>query len=252
MSGIDMTALLFFLMAAGSLRACAIPAAKPAAISAISVRGAIRLPANKIIDIAGLKVGGPMSQAALRFSKSRLVKSGWFGGAYPGFPERAVRVTADEAKGRVLIEVDENPVVRWIEIDDPGPLEEKDLLKLVDSKIGKMLNLNFARDDAAEIERCISRQGYKAIVPGGFRIHDGVLTFPIEVARIRSSGIEGLSPEVTERAWQAMKARPGDYFNIDALQDDYSRLSKAGLFSDLAPNMTDFGSGMHIVLRLTP
>jgi len=229
------------LMANGSLARAQEPT-----IASITVKGNKNLNSEAIINMSGLKVGAPVSQAVLDEAKKRLLQTQLFGANRMDDPENAVRIVAvvDNAGAQVTIEVEENEVVRGINITGTGPIPAKVIRDLMQTKEGFVLNLGTLSRDVRAIQDYYSSKGYMASASPDVRIENGILEIPIIVAKvdeIRITGLRKTKPYVVTRE---MKLKKGEYYNVTQLQKDYYRLMNTDLFADISPALVPKAPGL--------
>jgi outer membrane protein insertion porin family len=211
----------------------------PPTIKAIYVRGNKSLNVDYIVGASGLKVGDPVTQAKLEEARRNLLLTGNFGDKRPDNPEDAVKVTADvdPATGATVnIDVEENDTVLNFSITGSGPIPPSELIPLLQTKPGFLLNLNTLRADVARISDHYASKGYIATVTPDIGIRNGILEIPIEVGKIgeiKISGLHKTRPFVVLREMEGQKS--GDYYNTQKLRRAYTRIFNTDLFSDIQP-----------------
>src|SRR5579872_2709895 len=205
-------------------------------ISEIIVLGNKVLNKESIISAAGLKVGDLATPQALESARTRLLNTGNFGALHP---EDAVKIrladlNPDRNEAKVIIEVQENDVVKGFNITGTGPIPVKDVLAQIQTKPGYVLNMNTLAADVKRIQDYYDSKGYIATVDDtkvGFP--DGILTLPIVVGRIGKITIHGLHKTKPKVVLREMREKQGDYYNDLQLRKDYTRLFNTQLFDDI-------------------
>ena len=159
--------------------------------------------------------------------------------------------TADPAGGvDVRFTVAEYPVVRKIVIrantpDSQPPVPAATLLAMMDTKVGRTLNLRTLRQDLNQLTN--SRTGYlrqQGFLPegGGYQIDFdqpiGVLTIHLREAHIAQIVVTGNSQVPAEDIIPKMQSQVGDVFDENKLKGDMSRLQATGLFQSVGPYRT--------------
>jgi outer membrane protein assembly factor BamA len=132
-------------------------------------------------------------------------------------------VTTEPASGgvRVIITVEENPVVSGYNIMGAGPIHPHELVSLLESKPGRVFNLNHLRTEVQRVQDYYAKRGYIASVTAEVGIEkNGILNLPIEVAKLGPVRLDpkGLLSEAELR--KVMRTKPGDYYNSKALDED--------------------------------
>jgi outer membrane protein insertion porin family len=210
-------------------------------ISEIIVKGNTTLNAPGIISASSLKVGQNATKADLDQAVRNLISTGNFGGSHPDEPEKAVVITADidpvTKEGKVTIQVDENQKVLNFNLTGAGPIKTADVLAVMRTKTGEVLNLNTLRGDIAAIQKLYADKGFQAVVDAnGFGITNGILDIPIIVGKIRRIKVLGLTktrPWVVTR--ELYDQKEGDYYNVGKLQRAITRIYNTDLFADIQP-----------------
>jgi outer membrane protein insertion porin family len=220
-------------------------------ISAIEIKGNKALNREGIIGMSALKVGEPVTKAVLDQAVRNLISTGNFGAKHLDEPEKAVIISADvdatTNTAKVTIEVDENDVVNNFNITGSGPIKTQEVLSVIQTKPGLILNLNTIRTDIASIQKLYTDKGYKAQVQGeGFGINNnGIVDIPVVVAKIGTIKINGLNKT---RRWVVTREmydqKEGDYYNINKLQRAYTRIFNTDLFSDIQPAFIERSIGV--------
>lgn len=210
--------------------------AQEATIASITVKGNKNLNSEFIINASGLRVGGPVNQSVLDEAKRRLLQTQLFGANLED-EEDAIRIEAllDEKGAQVTIEVQENDLVRGINITGTGPIPAKVIRELLMTKEGFVLNMGTLRRDANAIQEYYRSKGYLASVSSDLSMPDGILEIPIVVARVdevKLSGLKKTRPYVITRE---TKLKKGEYYNAETLQKDYYKIVNTDLFSEVSP-----------------
>jgi len=215
-------------------------------IAGITVKGNKNLNSETIINASGLKVGANVNQAALDDAKRRLLQTQFFGANRVDDPENAVRIVAsvEGAKANVVIEVEENDLVKGINITGSGPVAAKVVRDLMQTKEGFVLNLATLRRDATAIQEYYRSKGYLAIVSGDLAMPNGILEIPIVVAKVDEVKITGLHKTKLHVVTREMRLKKGEYYSGDALQKDYYRIINTDLFADVSPAIVAKSPGL--------
>ena len=211
-------------------------------ISKIIVKGNKVISSSAIIIASGHNIGDPCNEQTLDEMKLNLTETGNFGIQHnPDDKESWVKVYSEETNGQctVVIEVDENDVVKNIQVTGSGPIKAEEILNLVHFKPNakSIYNpLQLGKDDR-EIEKEYNKRGYIAVIGQDESLDPktGVLTIPIIVTRV--SEIKLAKTHKTKRTviLREMKTKIGDYFNRKTWNDDLQRIFNLGLFDDVVP-----------------
>lgn len=193
---------------------------------------------ESIIAASGLKIGDTVTQAALNEATRRLLLTQNFGGKKDN-PEEGVRVEAqiEGDKAKVVIMVDENEVVQGINLSGTGPIPAAEVMKQIETKIGRPLNMTTLKGDIDRIQRLYEQKGYQGAVSSDIGITNGILNIPIIVATIDKVKITNNKKTRPFVILREMKLKPGDYFNVNTLQKDVVRIYNTDLFENLDPTL---------------
>ncbi|NUQ69763.1 MAG: BamA/TamA family outer membrane protein [Chthonomonadales bacterium] len=206
-------------------------------IAAITVKGNTNLNSETVIASSGLKVGETVNQQKLDEAKRRLLATQLFGANRVDDPEEAVKIVAvvTAAGAEVTIEVEENDIVKGINITGTGPVPAKVIRDLMQTKEGLVLNLAILRADATAIQEYYRSKGYLAIVSGDLSMPNGILEIPIVVAKVDEVKITGLHKTRPWVVTREMRLRKGEYYNATVFERDYYRIFNTNLFGDVSP-----------------
>lgn len=215
-------------------------------VAGITVKGNKNINSEAIISASGLKVGDPINQATLDEAKRRLLQTQLFGANRVDDPDNAVRIVAkvDSAGAQVTIEVEENDLVKGINITGSGPIPARVVRDLMQTKDGLVLNLATLRRDATAIQEHYRSKGYLAIVSGDLDMPNGILEIPIIVAKVDEVKITGLHKTRPVVVLREMRLKKGEYYNADVFQKDYYRIFNTDLFADVSPAIVPKSPGL--------
>lgn len=215
-------------------------------IADITVKGNKNLNQESIVTSSGLRVGATINQAALDDAKRRLIQTNLFGANRVDDIDNAVRITAtvDSAGAHVTIEVEENDVVKGINITGSGPVPAKVIRDLMQTKEGFVLNLGTLSRDAMAIQEYYSSKGYMAIVSSDLAMPDGILEVPIIVAKVDEVKITGLHKTKPRVVTREMRLKKGEYYNAEVFRKDYYRIFNTDLFADISPAIVPKSPGL--------
>src|SRR5579875_681516 len=235
------------------------PAAQQAPrISDIEVRGNHNLNSVFIIGASGAKVGDLFTPQLQAQMEQNLLDTGYFGVLDPD-PRNGVNVYAEEPTPpngtcKVIISVDENPMITNISITGTGPIKPEVVeAQLQGLKPGNVFNSKQFLNDANAIIDLYQKQHYIASFSQDVPIDaSGVLHINIIVAKVASLDFVGLHKTRKSYIMHVIKTRVGSYFNTDTLAQDRVALLNTGLFDDVRPSVTVVGTGqIAITLNFT-
>ena len=210
----------------------------PPKITDIIVIGNKTLNRSTIIATSGLEIGQSVTQELLDSAKRRLLALGNFG-AGPD-PENGVKVTAEVTgdTAKVVIEVVENDIVKSFEITGSGPIKPAEILEKLKPMEGAVLNLPTLQRKVSEIRQMYEDRGYQGFVSEDLSIKNGVLHVPIVVGKITELKLTGLRKTKGFVVTREMKQKQGEYYNVNQLKRDLTRVLNTDLFENVEPSFT--------------
>ncbi|MCX6359599.1 MAG: BamA/TamA family outer membrane protein [Armatimonadetes bacterium] len=221
------------------LAAAGVPAwAQGPTISKIDVVGNKNMSREAVVAVSGLKIGDAVSQKALDEAKRKLLLTQLYGANRVDDPEEAVRIRAELTgdAATVIIEVEENDLVKGINISGTGPVPAATIRSLMQTKEGTILNMGVLKRDADAIQAYYSDRKYQAVV-GDVSLKDGILEVPVIVAKVDKVRVTGLKKTMQHVVTREMKMKPGQYFNAEEFRKDYFRIISLDFFQDVSPTI---------------
>ncbi len=150
--------------------------------------------------------------------------------------------------------VSENPIVQSIHITANTPsglpsVPAADLMAQMKTKTGQVLNTNSLVSDLDSLfnhtNGYVTKQGYIFDVSPDINIEPttGVLTIPLIESYVKSVEVTGNSRVKTADILAQMHTKPGDLYNVNALEEDKSSIYEMGEFKqvDASLNAADTG-----------
>ncbi len=174
-----------------------------------------------------------------------------------GYFERVIVGTESVDSGvKVIFTVVENPVVKEIKITGNTAIPTEKILSLMRTTVGSVLNINTLEQDIEAIRKYYTEKRYIATVTEqvGIDPATGVLTIPIQEARVEAIKIVGNKKTKTYVILREMKLKPGDVFNGDVLAKDIMRIYDLGIFDRESPEpyRLEAGSDVDKVVVIIP
>lgn len=145
---------------------------------------------------------------------------------------------------KIVIEVDENDVVKNAIVEGNGPVKEDDIKPLLHVKPGMVYNPFQFRRDCADIQDLYNKRGY-AVTPDADAGIDGKGNLNVKLVVARVSDIKVAKnhktrPEVITRE---LKTKKGDYYNRATVQRDRVAVYNTELFEDVTVEERSAGPG---------
>jgi outer membrane protein assembly factor BamA len=221
------------------------PQASPLKIASIKVIGNKGVRTKDILAMAKLKRGDSLTPEKLKEAQENIAKTGFFG-FKSNTLEEAVNIS-QEVKGEevhLLIKVDENPVIKGVEIIGTGPLRPEQVVKVLTIKPSLVYNpLRFQKDALAILE-LYNKRGYRAyLLPDCFPTQVNVLNIQLLVTKIAEINIRGTTHVPAETIHNLLKVKAGDYFNVKRLLEARRRLINSKYFNEVDITEKDMGPG---------
>jgi outer membrane protein insertion porin family len=226
----------------------------PQIVKAIEVRGAVRVPTDRILAaVTATRVGEPLSDDKVRADVRAINDLGWFTDVMARVEPAADGVT-------VVFVVTENPVVAEVVVEGNASVPTGDIVDALAVPVGEVLNLRRLREGTAAVQRLYEARGYVlarvadvAILPADgpdqarlrLRVAEGV------VEAVRFEGLRKTRLATARRYVRETTA--GVVFNVNMLQRDLQRLFDSGLFESVRarpePGQTPDGAVIVIEVR---
>jgi outer membrane protein insertion porin family len=234
------TRLFLFLCALGMVLPAAAPAwAQANRVLSVTVEGNQRISTDAILQVVATKPGEEFSQEQLDRDVREIHNMGWFRAQ----PTSRVENTPDGVK--VTFIVSEWPVIQSIQITGNKVIPTGQILAVMQTKPGNILNTPLLEKDIEAIEKMYTDKGYVGRVAGDSVGVDfektGILKIPIVEATVEKINITGNKKTKTYVIRRELSMKPGAPFSATALQRDYTRLDRLGIFDSIDEH-TDPGS----------
>lgn len=197
-------------------------------IKEIVIRGNATIAREAITTAMRSKEGGPFLQAQLAQDEASVRDLGFF---------KDVKVLSRDLGGgswQIIVEVEENPVIKEVRITGSTVFKTEELLPLVTQPIGKIFNFNTVLPTTEAISKKYQDKGYFArvdVVP----LTDSPNTLNLVVVEravndIILTGLTRTRPSVIRRM---MRTKPGKAFNEELWIIDRRRLDSTQWFESI-------------------
>src|SRR5262249_23621109 len=128
----------------------------------------------------------------------------------------------------------ENPVIEKIEVTGNTVVPTDEVLKALAVQTGVVLNTVTMRAGVRAVEKLYQDQGYVLAHVGDVNVStEGVLAVQISEGRIEAIKIEGLQKTHDYVVRRELQFKPGDVFNVNAVNASLKRLFALQYFSDV-------------------
>ncbi|HYM91754.1 MAG TPA: POTRA domain-containing protein, partial [bacterium] len=199
----------------------------PQKVAEIVVRGNDKVPTEQILGAIATKVTDPLNEEKLRNDVQAILNLGVFADA-------VVRFETVPDGVRVVFLVVENPVVQQIQVKGNTVVSTPDVLKALGIQTGAVLNTVTMRTGVRAVERLYQDQGYVLAHVTDVNVSpEGTLTLQIAEGRIEAIKIEGLVKTHDYVVRRELTFKPGEVFNVNAVNASLKRLFQLQYFSDV-------------------
>lgn len=212
----------------------------------VAVSGNVNINSEAILGVVSLKPGSDYSEAAANNDRNAITAMGYFS---------VVTVHKEDVSGgvKVVYEVTENPRITEIKVTGAEPLKAEDVLAVVKSKPGQVLNVDVINMDIQRIQDFYGSKGYFAyVMEPGIDARTGVITLPILVHKVESIEITGNKKTKSYVFLREMRTKPGGYFNREVFQKDMMRIWSLEILEALKDYDINPGSEIGLVKLVVP
>lgn len=197
-------------------------------VSQIIIVGNNSINSESISQTISIRIGDPWDLNAVQNDINAITNMGFFG---------AVTYRRDETPNGIVLtyEVMENPKITDIIIQNPEPIAKEELLGIMKSKPGLVLNDVVIRQDFNAIAEYYAEKGYLAAVTemADMDVETGVITIPIVVFKVGKISFSGNAKTKSYIIAREMETKTGDYYNYNTLASDYKTLYNLGFFESI-------------------
>jgi outer membrane protein insertion porin family len=170
-------------------------------------------------------VGKPFKRTLIDNTLDDLLDLGWFGGG-DWTPTTETDGTA------VAFELIENPVITGVKVIGNTVMTTEELLAVITTQPGTLLNVRQTRADALAIRRAYAEKGYKLVYITDISITpEGNLEFTImeyRIGEVRFLGNERIGSAIIDKE---LTFKSGDVYNENALRASLQNLDQLGIFN---------------------
>lgn len=224
-----LTLALVFL-ASSAVIVQAAPQDKP--VKGLSVKGNDTIAKEEILATVTTKLGDKITAEKLQQDLQNIYKLGYFYDVSANFKE--------EKDGLIITyELIENPTVQKIKLEGNTKFSDEQLLGLIQTTNGKMLNSKALSDDIGKIEKKYHDDGYVLAKVNDVAMDlDGTLTISLReglIEDIKASGNKKTKDHVITRNFS--KALIGQPFNINEVRKGMQKVYNLGYFEDVSMHL---------------
>ncbi len=213
-----------------------IAAAEGREIAQVRVVGLRVIPEESVLLQANMtRRGGAFSARQAELDRSKIAAMGFFASVqYQVTPN-----LEDATKVDVAFVVAENRAVTGFVINGSNSIKTEELLKVVQTKIGTVLNSNTLNEDVGRIQELYRQRGFASLVTEVKQEEDGRISLTVQEAKVSKIAISGLKKTRESLLRRLIRTKTGDPFDQKRLQVDLNRLYDTGFFEDVTFKLDD-------------
>lgn len=182
---------------------------------------------QKLLPQLAMRVGDAINMDYIRHDLNVIGATGLFSTVKPVFTTVPEGVALNYT-------VQMNPVVKKIDIVGNESISTADLMKLVTTTPGTMLNTAVVSHDVANINSAFANAGYMMSRVSDVRLDDeGTLHLAISEQRIENINLRGNTKTKNKVIMRELRMKKGDIFNKNAASRSIQRVYNTGYFEDV-------------------
>lgn len=182
---------------------------------------------QKLLPQLTMRVGDAINMDYIRHDLNVIGATGLFSTVKPVFTTVPEGVALNYT-------VQMNPVVKKIDIVGNESISTADLMKLVATTPGTMLNTAVVSHDVANINSAFANAGYMMSRVSDVRLDDeGTLHLAISEQRIENINLRGNTKTKNKVIMRELRMKKGDIFNKNAASRSIQRVYNTGYFEDV-------------------
>lgn len=221
-------------------------------VADVRIVGLKHLPAENILPVMSVKVGDVMTEEELHARLAKDMDRLWQIGFFARRPDYTYEL---DDKGRWLITVRliEHALISDISIEGNTAIPTKDLLPVMSTKVGQIMNEAVLARDIDRIRELYREKGFIGDVESvEFDDATGKLKLKLVEARVSGIRFEGLKRTKEKILRMAILTRSGDLFDRNRLSEDWRRLMNLELFKsvDIEPRPDEQGNGIIVTYKV--
>ncbi|HEY3265310.1 MAG TPA: BamA/TamA family outer membrane protein [Armatimonadota bacterium] len=222
-------------------------AAQAGTVGDVAVVGNVNISREAILAVVSIKPGSPFSVEAATRDVAAIRDLGFF--------QRVTHHEEDTVSGtRVIFEVTENPRITDIKITGNTKISTQDLLNLMITKKGDVLNVSRLGKDLDRIGQAYKDRGYLAFVDiqDNYISPEGVLSIPVVEVKIERFEVEKKGKTKPYVILREIETKPGSVYDGNKLRDDLYRVFNLGILEDIQYRTEPGSTQDKIIIVLQP
>ena len=212
-----------------------VSAAEGREISDVRVVGSRVVPADTILAQVKLQRGAAFSSRQAQLDLARINQLGFFAATQA----QIAPDLNDPTKFVLTYIVVENRVITGFDFVNNTAVKPADILPILTSKVGTVLNRNSVSADVAAIQKLYQDKGFAVVVKSAQQTEDGKLVFDFSEAVISAVNIIGLKKTRESLVRSQIRIKPGDTFDAAKMRQDLNRLYDTNFFDSVDPRVDD-------------
>lgn len=214
----------------------AIAQAEGREVATVRIVGLRVIPEESVLlQATNIRRGAAFAQRQAELDRGRINGMGFFASVqYQVTPN-----LEDPTKVDVAFVVVENRVVTGFKFDGNKTILSADLLKVLQTKTGAVLNNNTLNEDVDRVQALYRERGYASLVTQVKQEEDGNVSFIVEEARIAKVVLSGLRKTRESLVRKLIRSKPGEAFDQRRLQRDLNSIFDTGFFEDVTYKLDD-------------
>ncbi len=214
----------------------AITQAEGREVAQVRIVGLRVIPAESVlVQATNIRRGAAFARRQADLDRAKINNMGFFASVqYQVTPN-----LEDPAKVDVAFVVVENRVVTGFKIEGNKSVPLAELLKVVQTQSGAVLNNNTLNEDVERLQNLYRDRGYAALITEVQQKEDGNVVFTLREATVSKVVFSGLRKTRESLIRKLIRTKSGDAFDQKRLQRDLNAIYDTGFFEDVTYKIDD-------------
>ena len=188
-----------------------------------------------LLQATGTRAGAAYSTRQADLDRAKIDALGFFASVQ----QQVSPNLEDPAKVDVTFIVVENRTVTGFKFEGSVNVKTEDLMKVLTSQKGSVLNRNMVNADVEKIQNLYRDKGFVVLVNQTRQLEDGTLVFDLQEAKIARIDITGEKKTRPSLIRRQVRAKAGDVFDQVLIRKDLNRIYDMGFFEDVSYKVAD-------------
>lgn len=214
----------------------AITQAEGREVAQVRIVGLRVIPSDSVLlQATNTRRGAAFSRRQADLDRAKITNMGFFASVqYQVTPN-----LEDPAKVDVAFVVVENRVVTGFKIEGNKSVPLAELLKVIQTQSGAVLNNNTLNEDVERLQNLYRDRGYAALISEVQQKEDGNVVFTLREATVSKVVFSGLRKTRESLLRKLIRTKTGDAFDQKRLQRDLNSIYDTGFFEDVTYKIDD-------------